>query len=327
MVVVCLALWSLWSKPARADDLADEADLQFALGTERYEAGAFKEALEHFLASNRLVPNRNVLFNIARTYEQLRRAPDAYRYYVQALEGETNATIRKRTEAAMARITPQVAILKITSQPPGATIYLDRRDLGPRGNAPRTLGLPGGTYRVIAELPGHKPGETGPIDIKIGEEKNIELRLVPILGTLDVEAEAGADVRLDSDSSPVICVTPCSVPVVPGRHTVIVSKSGFGVSESTIDSCTIKRRVVVHRCPAVPTAPNTIAGIASERSAVSSTMIALLPPSSSSERPMRCATRSPTWRPTAVEPVNDTSGMRWSSTNFDAISVPASLKR
>src|SRR6187401_3401236 len=82
--------------PAYADDLADEADLQFQLGTERYEAGDFKGALEHFLVSNRLVPNKNVLFNIARTYEQLKRAPDAYRYYLLALEGETNPPARKR---------------------------------------------------------------------------------------------------------------------------------------------------------------------------------------------------------------------------------------
>src|SRR3546814_9597432 len=87
------------------------------------------------------------------------------------------------------------------------------------------------------------------------------------------------------------------------------------------------RRVLVQRWPAVPTAPNTIAGIASFRSAVSSTIIALLPPSSSSERPMRLATRSPTWRPTLVEPVKLTRPMRLSSTKVWASSVPASLNR
>src|SRR5687767_7666070 len=91
-------------RSARADDLADEADLQFQVGAERYEAGDFKGALEHFLASNRLVPNKNVLFNIARTYEQLKRAPDAYRYYVLALEGEAQPAARKRVEDALARI-------------------------------------------------------------------------------------------------------------------------------------------------------------------------------------------------------------------------------
>ncbi|MCU0683955.1 MAG: hypothetical protein MUF34_17225, partial [Polyangiaceae bacterium] len=61
----------LLASPARADDTADEADLQFQLGFERYRGGDYRGALEHFLASNRLVPNRNVTFNVARSYEQL----------------------------------------------------------------------------------------------------------------------------------------------------------------------------------------------------------------------------------------------------------------
>ena len=78
--------------------------------------------------------------------------------------------------------------------------------------------------------------------------------------------------------------------------------------------CTNTRRVVVQRWPAVPTAPNTMAGTARSRFAVSSTMMALLPPSSSRLLPRRAATRSPTLRPTAVEPVKETSATRRSST-------------
>src|SRR5687768_14431225 len=82
LFVALVAVVLTTSQRASADDAADEADLHFNLGADKYEAGDFKGALEHFLASNRLVPNRNVVFNIARTYEQLKRAPDAYRYYI-----------------------------------------------------------------------------------------------------------------------------------------------------------------------------------------------------------------------------------------------------
>ena len=64
-----VALLTIFVTTARADDLADEADLQFQLGAARYTQGDYQGALEHFLASNRLVPNRNVGFNIARCYE------------------------------------------------------------------------------------------------------------------------------------------------------------------------------------------------------------------------------------------------------------------
>ena len=80
-------------------------------------------------------------------------------------------------------------------------------------------------------------------------------------------------------------------------------------------SWTISRRSVVQRWPAVPAAENRIARAASSRSALRATIVALLPPSSSSTRPKRSATRGPTARPIAVEPVADTSAMRGSSTS------------
>ena len=117
---------------ARADDLADEADLQFQLGADRYRQADYQGALEHFLASNRLVPNRNVGFNIARCYEQLQQYPAAFRYYTQALEGEQDPQTRGRVEAAIDKIKSHVAVIRILTDPPGATVYIDRRDLGPR---------------------------------------------------------------------------------------------------------------------------------------------------------------------------------------------------
>jgi len=56
----------LASTPALADD-ASEARLQYELGSELYKQKRFTEALERFIASNRLVPNPNVVFNIAST--------------------------------------------------------------------------------------------------------------------------------------------------------------------------------------------------------------------------------------------------------------------
>ncbi|EKD72710.1 MAG: hypothetical protein ACD_45C00607G0004 [uncultured bacterium] len=78
---------------------------------------------------------------------------------------------------------------------------------------------------------------------------------------------------------------------------------------------------MVQRCPAVPTAPKTMAGTANFKSAVSSTIMALLPLNSSNALPRRCATISLTARPTVVEPVNETSDTRLSLTNCLAKSL------
>jgi outer membrane receptor protein involved in Fe transport len=230
-VVACL----LTVHGAHADDVADEADLQFQLGAERYEAGDFKGALEHFLASNRLVPNKNVLFNVARTYEQLKRPPDAYRYYVLALESESNPAARKRVEDALVRIAPTVATLKIETDPPGATVYLDRKDLGPRGAAPRTLGLAEGKHKIIAEKAGYEPAESEIVQLKVGQEVTISLKLKQILGTARLEGEAGAAVKVDEEGGPVACVVPCALQIPPGRHTFFFLKEGFQGGEVTTE--------------------------------------------------------------------------------------------
>lgn len=237
-------LLAIASRPARADD-ADEADLQFTLGADRYDAGDYQGALEHFLASNRLVPNLNVVFNIARAYEQLKRLPDAYRYYALALEGETNPTQKKRAQEALARITPRVAILRVETNPPGATIFLDRKNLGPRGRAPRALGLLPGKYNVLVELEGHEPAQTAQaIEVVAGQEARVSLELKPILGTVVIDGAPGAEVRIDGDPKPA-CAEPCSLLLPPGRHAVVVDKRGFVQADYTVDVA-VRDRVVLH---------------------------------------------------------------------------------
>src|SRR4029079_16477975 len=129
------------SAPAWADGVADEADLQFTVGAEAYGKGEFTAALEHFLASNRLVSNRNVMFNIARAYEQLGRYPDAYRYYIDASREAPDGKLQKDVATALGRISARVAVISVETMPPGATVYLDRRDLGSVGTSPSQLGL------------------------------------------------------------------------------------------------------------------------------------------------------------------------------------------
>ncbi len=87
-------------------------------------------------------------------------------------------------------------------------------------------------------------------------------------------------------------------------------------------SCTIRRRSVVQRCPAVPTAAKVIARVASSRSALGATIIALLPPSSRMARPKRSPTRAATARPIRVLPVALTTGTFLDCTSASPASRP-----
>jgi outer membrane receptor for ferrienterochelin and colicin len=237
---------------ARADDVADEADLEFRIGAESYQKGDYRSALEHFLASNRLVPNRNVVYNIARTYENLGRFPEAFRYYTAARDAETDAAAKQRIEQALAQIRPHVAVLEVESDPPGATIYVDRKDLGERGETPRALGLPAGHYTVIAELSGHYPAEATVEHATVGSTAKIHLVLAPILGTVRVEGEAaGARVRVDDEAGEGRCLVPCRLEVPPGRHVLHVAEEGHRAQDLSVDVLARSEVVVRPRLDAV----------------------------------------------------------------------------
>src|SRR5258705_7911832 len=67
--------------------------------------------------------------------------------------------------------------------------------------------------------------------------------------------------------------------------------------------------VLVHLCPAVPTAPNNEPSIAISGSASFEMIMALLPPNSNIDLPNLAATAAPTALPILVEPVADTNGI------------------
>jgi outer membrane receptor for ferrienterochelin and colicins len=228
--VIALASVALTPLVARADGAADEADLQFELGIKAFrEDKDYLAALEHFLASNRLVPNRNVVFNVAESYKALGRYAEAHRYYVDALEGETDPQIVAQLEARLAEIAPRVAVVKVTTTPPGATIYLDRKDLGSRGRAPRPLAVAEGTYRVLVELDGYEPRMSDPVTLALGTETALDLKLERIVGQVKVGVRGGkhAEVRVGDEEAPIACVAPCTLDLAPGTHLLFFTAEGY----------------------------------------------------------------------------------------------------
>jgi outer membrane receptor protein involved in Fe transport len=232
LVAVIVGLLALPPEPlARAQGVADEAQLHFELGREAYQRAEYRAALEHFLASNRLAPNRNVVYNAARAFEQLKRYADAHRFYVEALTGETEPQAIQDVRTAMARIAPNVAVLDVTTSPPGATLYVDRRELGSRGQSPRLLAMPPGRYRVLAELEGYEPTISEVVVAELGARVPVSLPLPRILGTLRADAAdpdaRGALVHVDDERAPPACAVPCEARLPPGPHQIFFTREGY----------------------------------------------------------------------------------------------------
>ena len=225
-IAVLFGFLLLSPRPARADDLADQADLEFSLGADSYQRAEFKLALEHFLISNRLVPNKNVVFNIARSYEQLKAYPAAFRYYALALDGETDADTRAKISAAISQTKQYITVLRVTTQPAGATLYIDRRDLGARGASPQLFGLAPHAYKLIADLPGYESVTVDVPATAAGQEISLNLALKPILGEVSFVGEPGALVNLDGNSN-AACSVPCELSLPAGSHAASITKQGF----------------------------------------------------------------------------------------------------
>jgi hypothetical protein len=121
--------------------------------------------------------------------------------------------------------------VKIESAPPGATVYIDRKELGAVGVTPWETKLLNGDYVVILELDGYQIGQKS---VKVARTRKLQSHFIPLIKKLDPPR---IDVRTDADqnvfnasvfldgqaqgSAPVLLTT------TPGRHQVELRKEGF----------------------------------------------------------------------------------------------------
>lgn len=121
--------------------------------------------------------------------------------------------------------------VKIESAPPGATVYLDRKECGAVGVTPWSGTLAAGDITVIVELDGYNP-ESKPL--KVARSRTGSSLFVPLIKKndppkIDVRADAdkslfGAQVFIDGQGQGQ---APTIVTTTPGRHLVEIRKDGF----------------------------------------------------------------------------------------------------
>jgi outer membrane receptor for ferrienterochelin and colicins len=232
-LALCCALLAL-SAPAHADGVADEAEINFRLGAERYQAGDYRAALAFFLASQRLAPNHNVRFNVVRTFQRLGMHAEAYRWCQEALRDETDAAQRAELAQLLTAIEREVAVLDVASQPAGATIYVDRVDLGSVATTPARLALAPGEHKLILELPGYERAELTGVRVERQKTVSVSQQLTRIVGTLELAAERATEVRVDSEDGELACLTPCTLALPPGPHTLHFRRAGYWLSTHTL---------------------------------------------------------------------------------------------
>lgn len=210
---------------ARADE-ASEAQLQDELGRELYGQRRYREALEHFLASNRLVPNPNVMANIGSCYGILRRRAEAFNWYEAALQAGLEETARPAIERAQDRLRRRVAVVAVGVRPEDAAIYVDRVELGSVGRGSRDYAVEPGERTLIARAEGHREARVEVTAVR-GETVSAELALERVVGRLQVVSDPEGAVVLRDDTDEVLGETPLFVELPPGGLDLRVQAEGY----------------------------------------------------------------------------------------------------
>jgi outer membrane receptor protein involved in Fe transport len=242
------------SSPTFAAGDAEEAEVAFRLGLTAYAEGDYDLALFRFLTSNRLAPNPAVAYNIARCYAKTERYAESYRWYSVAAESLDTEESQRAVQAGLAAIVPKVVVYDLTSDPPGADVYVGSRDLGVVGTTPLTLALePSSAGRTfVFSEEGYEDLIRSDVRGEYGQTVAVEAKLAPIVGTVAIRGGDGAEVHLGTPTGPVLCVTPCEIELAPGTRILHVRREGFRDSALQLDVQANQRTEV-----GVDLAPNT----------------------------------------------------------------------
>jgi hypothetical protein len=255
---VLLALLALLAPSPAPADPATEARLYFARGVALVEAGRWADAAERFLTSDRLAPNPNALFNAAACLERLDQRVEAFALLAEYRERVADDPAQlAEADAALARLAPQVARVRVVSEPAGATIWVDRRELGDFGTTPRTLALPAGRHAIELTRADHQP-VTQTVEVAAGEERELQLVLPRRTGTLAVET-VPPDAAVSVDGVAVSWTpTPGAGDVPTGRRRVVVSREGYRPETRLVDVAAEERTELRVELAPVPPPAGTL---------------------------------------------------------------------
>ncbi|MFZ1863136.1 MAG: PEGA domain-containing protein, partial [Polyangiales bacterium] len=139
-----------------------------------------QRALGAYVDRLRIVRSRNALFNAAIVLGELARYDEAFNYFTEYLQVE-GLSLRDREEAVRRRdaLRPEIAVLQVHTRPEGALLWIDRKDLAPRGETPIELALPEGEHRLFLEKQGYLPLEHTETAVR-GQTVVAELALSPL---------------------------------------------------------------------------------------------------------------------------------------------------
>lgn len=149
------------AQDAPSEEVQAEARARLREGVRAYEAKRYKDAVDAFLAANRLVPNPGLSFNTAKAYEKLGDTAGALSFFRDYLRRAPDASDRADVERKIKRFEQRLQaknLMQVTilSEPGGGTVVLNGQ---PVGVTPWTGEIAPGEHTFKVKLEGYRDHE------------------------------------------------------------------------------------------------------------------------------------------------------------------------
>lgn len=222
-----------------------EARALFEQGMAALAAQDRAAATDAFERSYALFPHPGTLMNLALTQHDAGRLLQAHASFTELLrryDGVISDTARVQARDHLAALEARLAAVSLASDPPGAALTLDGRDLGPAPTAGPVRVDPG-RHVIAGALPGHRPAELA-LELPAGAVVPVELRLEPEVGDAPpgpAEGPAALRVEVDAEGASVSVdgAPPAPAPLerelAPGPHRLRAEAPGHAPVERELE--------------------------------------------------------------------------------------------
>jgi len=137
----------------------------------------------------------------------------------------------KQTESEPVVEAPKVGAMQITSNPAGATIFLNGQ---PQGTTPRTLpNLTAGDYDILLKKDGHEDYSAS-VTVTGGKTKRVNATLTTLKGTLRVLIKPSGAITIDGALQKPNATDWYETRLAVGTHRVKMESAGLGFLEKTV---------------------------------------------------------------------------------------------
>lgn len=222
----------LLRKRVGGDDPDAQFEARMEAGRTSYQRGDYETAITEFSAAFEIKQASASLYNIAKSYEKLARYEEAIDYYEQYLELAPNAPDRADVEETITRLRKAIRErfqeLAVSSEPPGADIFIDDRAEGLVGQTNFRFKLTPGEHTLYLDLNGYEPVERTFV-MPDDKPMALDFRLKPLENVGEVQINVDQDgARIFIDGA-IVGLSPFEQKkkLEQGTHQIQVELPGF----------------------------------------------------------------------------------------------------